>query len=170
MTVDYVCGEFLGLCYPSPASFESLVRLPSPIPSHSCIPSDLTHSLAHLPTNLVASLPIPRVYPSKMPAPPMDVFGIVYIIENAQQFWSGTDQAPSLLLPLIISLRLQSLKIFFTSSRTLPSPSLTALFGHLSRFARGTMVRPSVRPSERVRVFMSFAIILAWSIFVAHLS
>ena len=100
----------------------------------------------------------------------MDVFGIVYIIENAQQFWSGTDQAPPLLLPLITSYCLQSLKTSFISRRTLPSPSLTPHFEHLSRFALGTMVRPSVRPSERVRVFMSFAIILAWSIFVAHLS
>lgn len=24
-----------------------------------------------------------------MPIPPADVFGVVYIIENAQQFWSG---------------------------------------------------------------------------------
>lgn len=24
-----------------------------------------------------------------MPIPPADVFGVIYIIENAQQFWSG---------------------------------------------------------------------------------
>ena len=32
-----------------------------------------------------------------MPVPPVDAFGIVYIIENAQQFWSGasTPSPPS---------------------------------------------------------------------------
>lgn len=42
-------------------------------------------------SNSSPCIPIPSSVLSKMPAPPMDVFGIVYIIENAQQFWSGTD-------------------------------------------------------------------------------
>ncbi|OBZ76876.1 hypothetical protein A0H81_03038 [Grifola frondosa] len=37
-----------------------------------------------------------------MPVPPMDVFGIVYIIENAQQFWSELEDI--LILPKDLTL------------------------------------------------------------------
>ena len=66
---------------------------------HCCVPNPPSP----LPPTRPAHFILPRRWalPSnpfgKMPVPPVDAFGIVYIIENAQQFWSGasTPSPPS---------------------------------------------------------------------------
>ncbi len=75
-----------------------------------------------------------------MPVPPMDVFGIVYIIESAPQFWSGA-HPPSLnlessLMPSDVKNWRRSC-IYLTKS---PSPSSMLPFDVAYPFVRHTMV------------------------------